>query len=251
MNAFAAVFPALGVSYYRVRISEVRPPTSTAQVPADRQDSGAVASGVRSRALNEFGVTVAQSLGRHFIVGTTLKLLRGGGAFVEGVPADAPLDVADGLSIEARTKSDLDVGMMASFAHVRLGMAVRNVFEPDMGTKAAPLILERQARAGMAVITSKFGPVDALTISADADLTRTFTVFGDARHVAVGGELWVLTRHLGVRGGASANTVGDKRTALSAGVSVAAYRGIYVDVFRAFGLNRSLKGWGTALRVTF
>jgi F plasmid transfer operon protein TraF len=251
MNAFAAVFPSLGVSYYRLRISAIRPQTSTAAGPADRQDSEAVAMGVQSVALNQFGTTVGQSIGSHFVLGSTLKLVRAGAASGSVAPDADALDAADDLPIDLSTQGDLDLGVMASFAHARFGVAVKNIREPNFGTDASPLVLERQARAGIAVLAAKAGVIDGLTLSADADLTRTSTVLGDVRHVAAGGEVWMLKRHLGLRGGVSMNTVNEKRTAYSGGASVAAYTGLYVDVFRTFGSDTSIEGWGTALRLAF
>ena len=68
-----------------------------------------------------------------------------------------------------------------------------------------------------------------MTAAADADLTRTPTAFGDARHVAAGAELLLRGQQLAVRGGISANTVGDLTSSTSAGVSIGVYTGLYLD----------------------
>jgi len=207
--------------------------------------------GVRSLALNQFGSTVAQSIGSHFVIGTTVKLVRAGSTAAIGPSGGDLLDAADDLPIESRTEGDLDAGAMLSFRHARFGVAVKNIREPNFGTDAVEVRLERQARAGFALLTSKVGVMDGLTLSADADLTRTSTVLGDIRHVAGGAEVWLLTKHLGLRGGVNANTVGAKRTAFSGGASVAVFSGFYIDVFKTFGSATDIEGWGTALRVAF
>ena len=47
--AFAAVFPALGLSYYHIRISEIALPASTGDTEPDRQDQGDVQVPVSAR----------------------------------------------------------------------------------------------------------------------------------------------------------------------------------------------------------
>ena len=89
-----------------------------------------------------------------------------------------------------------------------------------------------------------------MTGAVDADLTTTATAAGDARHLAGGVELWV-SRLVGVRGGVSVNTVGDARRAFSAGASVGAKAGIYVDAHVTRGDDELTRGWGFGLRVTF
>ena len=91
-----------------------------------------------------------------------------------------------------------------------------------------------------------------LTLNAaiDADLTTTPTVFGNARHLAGGGELWV-ERRLGVRAGLSVNTVDQRRTSFSAGASAAVQKGFFVDAQLTRGEDAVKEGWGVALRVTF
>jgi hypothetical protein len=207
--------------------------------------------GVQSVALNQFGTTVGQSIGRHFVLGSTLKLVRGGAVSGSAAPGADGLDAADDLPIDLSTQGDLDLGAMASFAHARFGVVVKNIRQPNFGTDASPLVLERQARAGIAVLAAKAGVIDGFTLSADADLTRTSTVLGDVRHAAAGGEVWMLKRHLGLRGGVSVNTVNERHTAYSGGASVTAYTGFYIDVFRTFGSDTSIEGWGTALRFAF
>ena len=49
VKGVSIAFPALGLGYYRLPISQMRPPTSTGQATANRQDQGT---------LSELGVTV-------------------------------------------------------------------------------------------------------------------------------------------------------------------------------------------------
>jgi hypothetical protein len=49
-TGFALVFPALGLSYYRLRINEIAPATSTDAGGVDRQDPGVAGVGLRSLA---------------------------------------------------------------------------------------------------------------------------------------------------------------------------------------------------------
>src|SRR5213594_614358 len=60
----AVAFPALGLSYYRLNISEIRPPRSTAAGSPGRQDQG-VGPGVSSLEISQFGASIGQSLGDH------------------------------------------------------------------------------------------------------------------------------------------------------------------------------------------
>ena len=176
--------------------------------------------------LSQFGATVGQSLGDHLVVGSTVKLVR-----------------AD------RTRGDLDLGAMATFGPARLAVAVRHIGAPEVNTDRNPMELERQVRVGAAYSSPMRGGA-AVMMAIDADLTRTTTIEGDARHLAGGLEMWFRQR-VGVRGGMSMNTVRDARRAVSAGVSVATRAGLFVDGRLTSGNDESKKGWGFALRVTF
>lgn len=247
---FAVGFPALGLSYYRLRISEIAGSGSTASTTVDRQDPAEIGSRVRAVSVSQFGATIGQSIGDRFVIGSTIKLLRAGG--VSGVTADAePLDAADDLDVDRRTRMDLDLGAMANLGHLRLGLAIRNLTEPDFGDGANRLTLERQARIGVAVLSVPYGAFQGITVSADADLTTTETAVGDVRHVAAGVEGWLANGRLGLRGGVSANTVGDARPAASAGVSVSIVRGFRVNASRTQGRDRSVSGWSSSVSVAF
>jgi hypothetical protein len=249
-GSFAIAFPALGLSYYRLRISQIAPPGSTASDPADRQDPGETGTRVRAVSASQFGVTVGQSIGRHLVLGSTLKLVVAGAA--SDAPNDGGLDAADDFDVSHDTRVDFDLGAMANFGHLRLGFAMRNVTEPDFGDDTAdPLTLERQARAGIAYLSTPNGFVQGVTIAADADLMTTRTAVGDVRHVAAGTEGWLFNNRLGLRGGVSANTIGDLRPAGSVGVSVAVTTTFHVNASATAGRDESVIGWSAGVSVVY
>src|SRR5689334_7691268 len=59
-RTFSVAFPALGLSYYRLRISEIAATGSTGAQGALRQDQGVVGSGVRSMVTDQIGATIGQ-----------------------------------------------------------------------------------------------------------------------------------------------------------------------------------------------
>ena len=250
-SSMALAFPALGVSYYRLRLSEIASPATTAVSSENRQDPRESGISVRSVAISQFGTTVGQSLGDHLVIGTTLKLLRAG-AVVNAPAGTDLLDEADAAAVARQTRADADVGAMANFGHVRLGLTVKNVFEPSFGDDGAGrLTLGRQARVGLAVLSVANGSLKGVTVAADADLTTTATAVGEVRHVAVGAEAWLAQGRLGVRAGASANTVGASRPAASAGVSVAVTPALLLNASRTMGRDESVTGWSSSVSVSF
>jgi hypothetical protein len=218
VKGIAVAYPALGLTYYRLPVSQIRVKTSTGADPAGREDQGV---------LSLYGVTVGQSLGQHLVVGSTVKLLHAGD-----------------------THPDLDIGAMATFGPVRIGATLRNVTEPAFGSATTGFTLERHARAGFAVTSGKRGVIGSATLAVDADLTAVHSIRGDERFVAVGAEAWGGQRTLGIRGGVSRNAIGHGETLLSGGVSAAVRRGTFVDAYASTG-DEARHGWGLALRVTF
>jgi hypothetical protein len=250
-TSFAASFPALGLSFYRLRISETAPRTTTAGAQPGRQDPGAAAIGLRSWVTNQFGATVGQSVGNHLVIASTLKLVRAGLATSAGGSNGGSLDAAAALDVSLEIKADLDVGAMAVWGPLRLGVSAKHLGQPGFGSGASRLELERQARAGLAWVVGEPGAATVLTAAIDADLTRTPTAFGDARHVAAGLEASMPRSRLALRGGVSANTAGHGGTSASAGVSLRLTKeAVYVDGARTFGSDRSRSGWAVGLRLT-
>ncbi len=220
----SVALPSLGLGYYRLSIPQRVDSRSTAPTSANRQDerTGEVPS--HPNVLNQFGVTVGQSLGDHLVVASTISL----------VWAD-------------QARGDVDVGAMGRLGPARLAIVVKHLGAPDLTSSGEPYELDRQVRAGVA-ITSE-GRV-SMTGAVDADLTTTSTAAGDERHLAGGLEVWIR-RGLGVRGGASVNTVGDVRPSFSAGGSVAFASGVYAEGQITRGDDEMLKSWSLGLKVTF
>jgi hypothetical protein len=224
VKGLSVAFPALGISYYRLPLNQMRAVTSagttaTATTAANREDQGV---------LSVYGATIGQSVGNHLVLGSTVKLMH----------AD---DTGRGL----------DLGAMATFGRTRLGVAVRNVNQPELGSGDTALKLRRQARAGVALSTGTRGVIGTATVAADLDLTTRETASGDERRVAVGAEAWAPTRSLGVRGGISVSMIGERRTTLSAGASVMVRTGTYVEASLFGGHDDVRRGWGVAFRLTF
>ena len=218
VRGFSAAYPALGIAYYRLPVSQIRAKASTETTPPGREDQGV---------LSLYGATVGQSLGEHFVIGSTIKLLHAG---------DTHLGV--------------DVGAMATFGPARIGATLRDVTEPTFDDGGAAFTLERHLRAGFALTSGKRGAIGQATLSVDADLTKTDTFRGEERSIAVGAEAWTRQQTFGIRGGFSKNTVGDTATLLSGGFSLMLRRGNFVDVYASTG-DAVRHGLGLALRVTF
>ncbi len=250
-RGFAIAYPALGLSYYRMRVSEIQPQTSTGTTSGVRQDGGAVDVRLRSMLLDRYGATVGQSLGNHLVIGSTFTLMSSGAASLVQPATTASLDAAMGIDAAKETHVGMDVGAMATIGRARIGLTVHNLTEPAFGSGSDAFTLRRQARVGAALSSGTRGTIGSATLAFDADLTRTQTVLGDERHVAAGAELWTASKTFGVRGGISANTIGSPRTGFSGGLSAALKKGMYADGQVTGGSDESRRGWGIALRVTF
>jgi hypothetical protein len=213
----AMAFPSLGISYYRLPLG-----------------------GSREQHLGVYGLTFGQSLSNHVVVASTVKVEQAG-----------------------ETHGDIDIGLLARAGHAQLGISVKNVRETEFETGQGTLKLDRQARAGAALLGRSNGWIKELTLSFDADLIATRSQpdrdqieigspdEGEVRYVAGGVELWVLNKRLGLRGGASRNTVGSKKSSASGGVSLAIRSGLYVDAQHTNGSDLRRRSWGVALRSTF
>jgi hypothetical protein len=221
VRGVAVAYPALGLTYYRIPLRNIRLTASTESSSLNRQDDEGV--------ISLYGATVGQSFGNHLVLGSTLKLLRA-----------------------ADTNVSVDVGAMASFGPMRVGLMVRDVTEPSFGSGPAAYTLSRHARLGAALTSGRRGVVGSATVSVDADLTTAHDpIFGDERVVAVGGEVWAPRRNIGVRGGVSTNTAAGGATGVSGGLSFAIRSGTFVDAYLTGGSDEARRGWGLALRVTF
>ena len=155
------------------------------------------------------------------------------------------------LERAGETHGDLDLGALARFGVAQLGISVKNVRGATFETAAGPLALDRQARAGLAILGRSTGWIKEMTIAADADLMTNTSMGAETRHVAGGLEVWVLSKRLGLRGGGSGNTVGAKGSSASGGVSLALRSGTYLEAHHTNGTDPTRKSWGIALRSTF
>lgn len=252
-SSVSAATPPFGISYYRLRVTDIRPLDPTGQDRADREDRRAGFS-VRSLSVTQLGATILHTLFTGVHVGTTVKYVRGTprGFVVDGtdlalihVPTllDEGADLDDG---EGRGTVDVDAGILAAAGAIRAGAVVRNLREPEFDGIRLP----RQVRAGAAYDGDAAG-VGPFVLAIDADLRRYDAGSGDRRVIAVGGEHWLWSRRVGVRGGGRFNTVGATDEAVTAGVSAAPRAGMYVDGYAVWGSAGAEDGWGVALRVSF
>jgi hypothetical protein len=207
--------------------------------------------GIRSLSVRQFGATVLHTITTGVTAGATVKYLRGTARVREtdatGRPVSELLDEGDDLSGGAgQGIVDVDLGVLATVGAVRLGATARNLREPRFGDRRLP----RQVRAGVAFDGAAAGRTPVI-VSLDLDLRRYAAATGDRRVIAIGGEHWVRPRHVALRGGARLNTVGEKNRTVSAGASVAARAGLFIDGYAAFGSETSESGWGMAARVSF
>ncbi len=231
LRGVAMAFPSLGVSYYRLKISQIQPLASTAAASSGRQDNGAAGSGLPSvdAGLSQFGATFGQSINPHLVVATTVKL----------------------VSAQGDTQADLDVGAMAVVGAMRLGVTVRDVRAPTFGSGSAALTLDRRARAGAAFIAPARGPFERLVFSVDADLVTATAGGRDEREVAGGVEAWWPGRRIGVRGGAGANTVAGGGSFAALGVTVVPYPRMNLEAAVTRGADSTRDQWSLGLRLTF
>jgi hypothetical protein len=251
----ALAFPALGATYYRLRVTAVEPAVFPAdQLDAPRSLDGTPAARVTSLITHHTGVTLVQSLFAGVSVGTTLKLVRGvaaSGLIAANRPRDEMLDEAEDLVGSGSNEFDADIGVMAAFGTLRAGLALRNVREPEFDVPGGveSLTLYRQVRAGVA-----FAVATGLLVSADLDLQSVPGPTGLVRNLAAGAEARIHPRTL-VRGGFRFNTRDDQpggRTPVgTAGASYAVYGSLYIDGHGTFGPERSDRGWGVGARWVF
>ena len=251
--------PALGLGYYRLRSASVIAPPTLLPIdgpPPSRNLSGPAPLRVDTLVTHHAGVTLVQSITQGVAVGTTLKLVRGiaASSAVDAATAEAALtsDAAEVLGTPSN-EFDLDIGIMAYGGPLKVGLTLRNVREPSFEAPggAAPLTLERQARAGMSyAVTSNW------LAAADVDLLRFHDAFGERRDIAVGVE-GRLTSRAFVRSGVSLNTLDDpdvedaRGLAYSVGGSYAAKASVFLDGHVTAGGERTGFVWGVAARFVY
>ena len=214
--------PPFGAAYYRIAV-----PVASATVAAS---PGRNTGRLETLVTQQFGVTVDQSLHDGLAVGATLKAVRGK------------------TSVASSTALDADFGVMASGEIGRIGLSVRNAFEPEFMTAAGPVRLNRRVRGGVSLSLRQI-----VRIAADADFTTAETAGGAWRDAAAGGEMHPIAIAW-VRGGIHWNTAGGAlgtAPVASLGGSAAVYGSLMVDAQVSLGSKNGNRGWGAGLRYNF
>ena len=257
---FALGTPSLGLSYYRLRITDIQPLDPTAQADDGREDERAEVP-VRSLAASQLGVTIVQTLMSGVHVGATLKHVRG--IVRDGREDSLTLlpdlletgEALDGGDVESRF--DLDVGILGVAGPLRLGAVVRNVREPEFvvasatsDASAKSIRLPRQVRVGVAFDPDSAGGVP-LTVAFDADVRTYVTPSGERRMVAFGAEHWIFARRVGLRAGGRVNMRGARERIATVGLTFATGAGFYLDGHAVRGGSEEERGWGLATRISF
>jgi hypothetical protein len=253
VGSFALGTPPFGFSYYRLRltVAEAADPTVTESVSREDRRAGIP---IRSVEAHQIGVTLVQTVLPGIHLGATLKYLRG---TVRSAVADETLAADDLLEIGSELEGgdsdsdfDADLGVMSVTGPLRLGVLVRNLFEPTLENASGQARLNRQFRLGAAFDAAAAGGAPFVA-AVDVDLSTTEAVTGDRRNVALGVEHWMLNKRLALRGGARFNTTGDKERAATGGISAAIRAGMFVDAHVVAGGDEDEWGWGIATRVSF
>jgi hypothetical protein len=252
-TSFSFAIPPFGLSYYRLRITDIRPFDPTAGDAGNRQD-GRAGVPVRSWAAAQLGITLVQTLVSGVHVGTTVKYVRGTVRTdrADGLlPSSQLLDLGDDLEGgDAGGTVELDAGLLAVAGPVRLGALIRNVRQAEVESSSERMRLPRQVRVGAAFDAERSGG-RPFVVAIDVDVVKTATASGDRRNIAIGAERWLLDRRIGVRGGARFNTVGARERSAAAGVSAMVRAGLFLDAHVVRGRSADDRGWGAAARVSF
>ena len=252
--AFAT--PVVGISYYRLRLTDMRPDDPTAEALAGRQEG--TAGPLRTLSVSQLGATIVHTLLPGIHAGATVRYVRGT-ARETTIAADDSTGASDlldrGESLEggdAESRVGIDIGVLATAGPVRLGATVRNLRELEFGggLGGGAWRQPRQFRLGAAFDIEKLGGIP-LMLAGDADVRAYDTPSGPRQVVAVGVEQWLIGRRLGLRAGARANRVGIKGRAVTGGVSIALRKGSYLDGHYVRGGSPGERGWGAAARVSF
>lgn len=244
-----------GVSYYRLRVTDVGPfDPGHDDLAADGPGPGVP---IQSLPVSQLGATFVQTVSSGVHVGTTVKWVRGRflSTHEEGaVPEPTAQQIHDLLERgdnlgggRAENRFDADFGVLATGGGVRVGAVLRNVRAPQFGEV---ITLPRQLRVGAAFDASMVSSM-ALTIALDADLRTYDTITGPRRVLALGAEQWLFSRRFGVRAGARFNRAGEDERVATAGVSVGLRTGMYIDAHIVHGGTTAERGWGLASRVSF
>lgn len=250
----ALAAPAVGLTYYRLRTTSLRPPdiaTDAAELGRNLIRPGDVR--LDMLVTHHAGATLVQSITDGIAVGTTLKVVRGtaASAIVSDTSARDLLSDAAEVRGKGTSKFDADIGILATSRWLRAGLTIRNATAPEFETVDGGdrLALDRQARAGVALTTAT-----GWVLAADLDMLRTNGLLGEHRDAAFGAEGRV-GRRASVRGGFRFNTLADaeggRTPSASVGASYAVRASFLVDAQYTTGSDRSARGWGVAGRFVY
>lgn len=244
--------PVIAFSFERLHLGDVQPiaaPVSGREDPRLR---------FRALALQYLGLTLVNGVGSGAIIlGTTVKIARGGGAISEriqpaGTGAAGLIEVATALKTSASTTVDLDLGLMATLTPaVRLGAVVWNLRQPSFRTSGGnPIRLKRRARLGLAVL-----PSGDTAVTFDIDLTRgeRDLARADGRTLAVGAEQWLLAHRIALRGGVrrGIGSASSSTPVFAAGGAIRLGQRLRVDLAGAAGRHRADRQWTAGLGYAF
>jgi hypothetical protein len=251
---FTLATPAVGFSYYRLRLTEI-PATGSTVSGGSVREVGLGAVPLRSLSAKQFGVTLVHSLMTGVHVGTTLKFVYGSVRTGFGASGQSASDLlSQGKDLEATDGDwgfDADIGVLVVRGPVRVGGLVKNLREIEFDAPVGPSMeLSRQARVGVAFDGAAADTVP-LMLSLDVDVLRYGTATGDRQVIALGAEQWLFSKRLAVRGGGRFNTVGGEDRAATGGASFVVRSGLYVDGHIVRGGTADDRGWGIAARVSF
>jgi len=258
----ALLTPPVGLSYYRYSVADVGRRQGAGPGPASGDASGRGSDEgqdavLRTMTVNQIGATFVQTLATGVHLGATLKYLSG--RMATGVTAMGQASLS-GAALRDQAADldaggwdaafDMDLGAIAVAGPLRAGLVMRHAVQPEFRSGASTMVLPRQTRAGLAFDGDAVGRGPWLA-SMDLDLTRIETTAGERRNLAFGVERWMRNRTLAVRGGARVNTLGGHERTVTAGASVQASPGMYVEGHVALGGSLDDRGWGLGARVTF
>ena len=85
----------------------------------------------------------------------------------------------------------------------------------------------------------------------DADLTRTASIIGDQRQVAIGSEQWWLKGAVGTRFGLHWNSITAGQKTVAGGITVKLPRSLFAEGHVTKSQVDEDSDWGAGLRVTF
>lgn len=194
---------------------------------------------------SQYGLSVLQTLAEGFVIGSTLKYVRGrvGTAQWDGATAGEALDSGRDLSGRSSGAFDVDLSAMIDSRVFRIGATVKNLRSPEFHDGSGLVrVLERRSRAGVALL-----PSAGLTLAIDLDLDTADLPSGPQRVLAAGGEHTFSPRVV-LRAGVRRNLEGTRSTLGAGGASVALRPGTWLDAHVTVGRSSEDRGFGIGLR---